>query len=274
MDFSSLDLQALWDQYGPWVLAGALKAIGALAILIIGLRIAKWLGRLVRETAQKQEAIDNTIGSFAGSIVQWVTTAAVVIAVLQVFGVEATSFVAILGALTLAIGLSLQGALGNIASGVMIMLFRPYKIGDFIELAGVKGSVRDITLFQTVLARVDNVKIMVPNTQAISGVIKNYSGYPTRRVDTVFSIDYEDDMDTALKVIKGLVEAEPRILADPEPFVRVTALSASSVDITVRAWVAAGDYADVLFDLTKSAKEAIDEAGLSIPYPHTVMVQK
>ena len=119
------------------------------------------------------------------------------IAVLQVFGVPATSFVAILGAFTLAIGLSLQGALGNIASGLMIMLFRPYKIGDFIELAGVKGTVRDITLFQTILARSDNVKIMVPNTQAISGIIKNYSGYPTRRVDTVFSIDYTDDMDAA-----------------------------------------------------------------------------
>ncbi len=274
MEFTSPDLQAIWDQYGPWILAGVLKTLGALIVLIIGLRIAKWLGRLVRETAQKQDAIDNTIGSFAGSIVQWVATAALVIAVLQIFGVQATSFVAILGALTLAIGLSLQGALGNIASGIMIMLFRPYKIDDFIELAGVKGTVRDITLFQTVLARADNVKIMVPNTQAIGGIIKNYSGYPTRRVDTVFSIDYDDDMDTALGVIKAIVDAEPRILPAPDPFVRVTALGPSSVDITVRVWVEAADYADVLFDLTKSAKTALDQAGLTIPYPHTVMVQK
>ena len=156
----------------------------------------------------------------------------------------------------------------------MIMLFRPYKIGDFIELAGVKGTVRDITLFQTILARSDNVKIMVPNTQAISGIIKNYSGYPTRRVDTVFSIDYADDMDAALAVIEQVIKAEPRIMPDPEPFVRVTTLSASSVDITVRVWVAAEDYSDVLFGLTKSVKTAIDAAGLSIPYPHTVMVQK
>ena len=274
MDFSSPDLQALWDQYGPWILYGGLKAIGAFLVLIIGLRLSKWLGRLVRDTAHKQEAIDNTIGSFAGSIVQWIATGAVVIAVLQVFGVPATSFVAILGAFTLAIGLSLQGALGNIASGLMIMLFRPYKIGDFIELAGVKGTVRDITLFQTILARSDNVKIMVPNTQAISGIIKNYSGYPTRRVDTVFSIDYTDDMDAAVAVIEQVVKAEPRILPDPDPFVRVTTLSASSVDITVRVWVAAEDYSDVLFGLTKSVKSALDAAGLSIPYPHTVMVQK
>lgn len=274
MEFTSPDLQTIWDQYGPWILAGALKIVGALVVLIIGLRVAKWLGRIVRDTAHKQEAIDNTIGSFAGSIVQWVATAALLIAILQIFGVQATSFVAVLGALTLAIGLSLQGALGNIASGIMIMLFRPYKIDDFIELAGEKGTVRDITLFQTVLARSDNVKIMVPNTQAINGIIKNYSGYPTRRVDTVFSIDYADDMDKALGVIEAVVAAHPRILTHPEPFVRVTALSPSSVDITVRVWVEAGDYADVLFDLTKNGKTAIDEAGLSIPYPHTVMVQK
>jgi small conductance mechanosensitive channel len=274
MEFTSQDLHAIWEQYGPWILAGTLKVVGALVVLIIGLRVAKWLGRMVRDTANKQEAIDNTIGSFAGSIVQWVATAALLIAILQIFGVQATSFVAILGALTLAIGLSLQGALGNIASGIMIMLFRPYKINDFIELAGVKGTVRDITLFQTVLARSDNVKIMVPNTQAINGIIKNYSGYPTRRVDTVFSIDYADDMDKALGVIETLVAADPRILRDPEPFVRVTALSPSSVDISVRVWVDADNYADVLFDLTKNGKTAIDKAGLSIPYPHTVMVQK
>ncbi|MEO9971524.1 MAG: mechanosensitive ion channel domain-containing protein [Hyphomonadaceae bacterium] len=274
MEFTSPDLQAIWDQYGAWVLSGTLKAIGAFIVLIIGLRLAKWLGRMVRDTAHKQDALDNTIGSFAGSVVQWVITAAVVIATLQVFGVQATSFVAILGAMTLAIGLSLQGALGNIASGVMIMLFRPYKIDDFIELAGVKGTVRDINLFQTVLARADNVKIMVPNTQAISGVIKNYSGYPTRRIDTVFSIDYADDMDKAQSVIKACVTDEPRILAEPEPFIHVTALSPSSVDITVRVWVAADDYSDVLYGLTKTVKTAIENAGLSIPYPHTVIVQK
>ncbi|HBT34565.1 MAG TPA: mechanosensitive ion channel protein MscS, partial [Hyphomonas sp.] len=152
-------------------------------VLIIGLRIAGWLAGLVRSAALKREGIDDTLGNFFASLVRWAITAAVLIAVLQVFGVQATSFVAVLGALTLAIGLSMQGALGNIASGVMIMLFRPYKLGDYIEAAGVAGTVKDINLFQTVLATVDNVKVLVPNSQAIDGVIENYSGYDTRRAD-------------------------------------------------------------------------------------------
>lgn len=274
MNLSQEDLQALWEQYGPWVVSGALKILGALIVLIIGMRIASWLGRLVRHSAEKQERIDKTLGTFFGSIVQWTVTAATIIATLQVFGVEATSFVAVLGALTLAIGLSLQGALGNIASGVMIMIFRPYKLGDFIELASVSGSVRDINLFQTVLATPDNVKIMVPNSQAIDGVIKNYSGYATRRVDLLFSIDYGDDMDDGVRVIEKLISEEARIQNFPEPFVKVTALAASSVDITVRVWVKSEDYWPVKFDLTKKGKSALDAAGISIPYPHTVMVQK
>ena len=274
MNLSQEDLQTLWEQYGPWVVSGALKILGALIVLIIGMRIASWLGRLVRESSQKRENIDNTLGTFFGSIVQWTVTAAAIIATLQVFGVQATSFVAVLGALTLAIGLSLQGALGNIASGVMIMIFRPYKLGDFVELASVSGSVRDINLFQTVLATPDNVKIMVPNSQAIDGVIKNYSGYATRRVDLLFSIDYGDDMDDGLRVIEQLIAEEDRIQNFPEPFVKVTALAASSVDITVRVWVKSEDYWPVKFDLTKKGKSALDAAGISIPYPHTVMVQK
>ena len=205
---------------------------------------------------------------------RWFVTAAVFIAVLQIFGVQATSFVAILGALTLAIGLSMQGALGNIASGVMIMLFRPYKLGDYIQAAGASGTVKDINLFQTVLATPDNVKILVPNSQAISGVITNYSGYAQRRVDLVFNIDYDDDMDRAVDLIRRMVESDKRVLAFPEPFVKVTMLGASSVDITVRAWVNASQYWDVKFDFTREGKKVLDEAGISIPYPHQVIVQK
>lgn len=274
MDLSQTDFEALWETYGPWVISGALKVLGALIILIIGMRIAARLGRLVRNTAMKRDSIDDTLGSFLGSMVRWAITAATLIASLQVFGIEATSFVAILGAMTLAIGLSLQGALGNIASGVMIMAFRPYQLGDYVEMAGVAGSVQDINLFQTVLATPDNIKIMVPNSQAIDGVIKNYSGYTTRRIDLVFSIDYNDNMDDALGLIRRIVDKDQRILTEPEPFVRVTELAASSVDISVRVWAEASDYFDIKFDLTKQAKEALDAAGISIPYPHTVMVQK
>ena len=270
----NIDFAELWADYGDQVLGFGAKAIGALIVLIIGLRVAGWLGRLVRSISMKQESIDDTLGNFFGSMVRWAVTAAVFIAVLQVFGVPATSFVAILGALTLAIGLSLQGALGNIASGVMIMIFRPYKLGDYVEAAGAAGTVKDINLFQTVLATVDNVMIMVPNSQAIDGVIKNYSGYTTRRVDITFGIDYGDDIDKAIGIIKSIVDADDRIMRDPEPFAKVVNLGESSVDIATRNWVQASDYWDVKFDLTKNIKEAFDQQGISIPYPHQVEIVK
>lgn len=270
----NIDFAALWESYGDEVIGFGVQAIGALIVLIIGLRVAGWLGGLVRSIALKQENIDDTLGNFFGSMVRWAVTAAVFIAVLQVFGVPATSFVAVLGALTLAIGLSLQGALGNIASGVMIMIFRPYKLGDYIEAAGAAGTVKDINLFQTVLATPDNVQIMVPNSQAIDGVIKNYSGYSTRRVDVTFGIDYGDDIDKAIGIIKSIVDADSRILRDPEPFAKVVNLGDSSVDIATRNWVNAADYWDVKFDLTKQVKEAFDQQGISIPYPHQVEIVK
>ena len=271
---NNIDMAQLWSDYGDEVLGFGAQAVGALIVLIIGLRVAGWLGRLVRTISMKQESIDDTLGNFFGSMVRWAVTAAVFITVLQVFGVPATSFVAILGALTLAIGLSLQGALGNIASGVMIMIFRPYKLGDYVEAAGAAGTVKDINLFQTVLATPDNVQIMVPNSQAIAGVIKNYSGYSTRRVDVTFGIDYGDDIDKAIGIIQSIVDADDRIMRDPEPFAKVANLGDSSVDIATRNWVKAADYWDVKFDLTKQVKEAFDKQGISIPYPHQVEIVK
>jgi small conductance mechanosensitive channel len=264
----------IWAAYSDSIIGFGLNALGALIVLIIGLRVASWLGNLVKRTALKQESIDNTLGNFFGSMVRWAITAAVLIAALQVFGVQATSLVAILGALTLAIGLSLQGALGNIASGIMIMIFRPYKLADYVELAGVAGTIREINLFQTVMATPDNVQIMVPNSQAIAGVIKNYSGFPTRRVDVTFGIDYNDDMDKAIGIIHAIVEADERIMSDPAPFIKVVNLNDSSVDIQSRSWVKGADYWDVKFDITKKVKTAFDEQGISIPYPHTMMIQK
>jgi small conductance mechanosensitive channel len=270
----NIDFAALWSQYGPALLSVGVRALGALVVLIIGLRVAAWLGGLVRKVATTQENIDDTLGNFFGSLVRWAVTAAVFIAVLQVFGVPATSFVAVLGALTLAIGLSLQGALGNIASGVMIMIFRPYKLGDFVELDGVAGTVKDINLFQTVMATPDNVMILVPNSQAIDGVIKNFSGYPTRRVDVLFGIDYGDDMDKAIGIIESVIRSDDRVMSSPEPFVKVVNLGDSSVDIQTRSWVKSSDYWGVKFDLIKKVKEAFDAQGISIPYPHQVEISK
>lgn len=272
MDF---DLIAFWNDNQALIVNYALRAIGALLVLVIGLRVSGWLAGVVRKQISKRENVDKTLGSFFASIVQWALTAAVFITVLGVFGVEATSFVAVLGALTLAIGLSMQGALGNIASGVMIMLFRPYKLGDYIEAAGVAGTVKDINLFQTVLATPDNVKIIVPNSEGISGVIKNYSGYEVRRCDVTFGIDYDDNMDEAIAIIRSVIAADDRILSEPaEPFVKVVNLGDSSVDIATRSWVKAADYWDVKFHLTKAVKSALDEQGISIPYPHRTLVNK
>ncbi len=275
MDLSNIDINALWEQYQAPILGFGMKALGALVVLLIGLRVAGWLASLVRTQAMKSQTIDDTLGNFFASLVRWAVTAAVFIAALQVFGVQATSLVAILGALTLAIGLSLQGALGNIAAGVMIMVFRPYKLGDFITTAGESGTVKDINLFQTVLATPDNVKIMVPNGQAIDGAITNFSGYNERRVDVTFGIDYTDDMDKAISLIKGVIAEDSRIKATPaEPFVKVVNLGDSSVDIATRSWVDASDYWEVKFALTKKVKEVFDANGISIPYPHTTIDQK
>jgi small conductance mechanosensitive channel len=270
-----INIANLWEQYQGAVIGYGLRVIGALAVLVIGLRIAGWIAGVVRKQIDKREKIDKTLGTFFASLVQWALTAAVFITVLSVFGVQATSFVAVLGALTLAIGLSMQGALGNIASGVMIMIFRPYKLGDYIEAAGVAGTVKDINLFQTVLATVDNVKLIVPNSEGISGVIRNYSGYDLRRCDITFGIDYDDDMDKAIGIIESVIRADTRILSEPaEPFIKVVNLGDSSVDIATRSWVKASDLWDVKFDLTKKVKSAFDKAGVSIPYPHRTLVQK
>ncbi|MAK62950.1 MAG: mechanosensitive ion channel protein MscS [Ponticaulis sp.] len=269
-----MDLQAIWDQYGELIISSALNVIGALLLLLIGLQIAGWLADLVRRTAEKRENVDNTLAGFFASIVRWGVTAAVIIAVFGIFGIPVASFAAVLGALTLAIGLSMQGALGNIASGVMIMLFRPYKLGDYVDMAGVAGTVKDINLFQTVLATVDNVKIMIPNGQAIDGVISNYSGYAIRRCDITFGIDYDDDFEKAKGILMELVEADERIHKDPAPFIRVTNLGDSSVDITCRLWCAASDFWPLKFDMIERAKTAFDAQGVSIPYPHTTIVKK
>lgn len=268
------DLQQIIEQYGPWVVSGVLKVVGALILLLIGLRIAGMLADFVRKESTKRENVDSTLGNFFASIVRWGLRAAVAIAVLSVFGVQVASFAAILGALTLAIGLSMQGALGNIASGVMIMLFRPYKLGDYIDVAGKAGTVKDINLFQTVLATVDNVKIMVPNGQAISGTITNFSGYTERRCDITFGIDYDDNFDEAIAIIQEIVDADERIHKVPAPFVRVTNLGDSSVDITCRLWCAASDYWALKFDMIERVKKAFDAKGVSIPYPHTTIVKK
>lgn len=251
-----------------------ISALKAILFLLVGYIVAGTAKRIVKRQVAKHSNLDQTIGNFAASIVHWVILTIVVIAVLQVFGFQATSLVAILGASTLAIGLALQGTLSDVASGIMLIAFRPYKIGQFVDIGGTSGTVKEVSLFTTELVTPDNVQIIMPNSKAWGATIANYSAHPTRRVDLVFGIDYSDSADDAMKVITDVLNADNRVLKTPEVWIKVTNLGDSSVDITVRAWANASDYWDVKFDTLKAVKEAFDANNISIPYPHQVEIVK
>lgn len=256
--------------YGPLVI----DALKALVVLIVGWMVAGLVASVVRRRVNANEHIDNTLGNFAASMVRWVILLMVLIAVLGLFGIQATSLVAVMGAATLAIGMALQGTLSDLAAGFMLILFRPYKLGQYVDIGGTTGTVVDLNLFFTELATPDNVQVIVPNGQAWGTIISNYSHHATRRVDLTFGIDYGDDADKAMEVILATAKSDPRVLVDPAPWVRVTNLGDSSVDLTARIWCEAADYWDLKFALTKAVKDAFDAAGISIPYPHQVEIRK
>jgi small conductance mechanosensitive channel len=218
--------------------------------------------------------VDPSLVGFVGSMAYFSILAFTVVAVVGQFGVQTASFVAILGAAGFAVGMALQGTLANFASGVMLLAFKPFKPGDFIEAAGVKGTVSEIQIFSTTLDTPDNVKIVVPNGKLYGDIIKNYNGYPTRRIDMTAGIGYGSDVDTAIGIIRGLLAADERVLKDPAPTVAVGEWATSSLSIVVRPWVRSGDYWPVLFDFQKNCKEAFDAAGIEIPYPQQVVHMK
>ena len=256
--------------YGPLVI----NAIKAIAILGVGWIVASAVGGMIRRRVNATPRIDQTIGSFVASVVKWVILLMVLTAVLGLFGIEATSLVAVLGAATLAIGLALQGTLSDLAAGFMIILFRSYKLGQYVDIGGTAGTVVDINLFLTELVTPDNVQIILPNGRAWGAIITNYSHYDTRRCDLTFGIDYDDDADRAMQIITELAKDDARVFPDPAPWARVTNLGDSSVDLGVRLWCKAADYWDLKFDMTKAVREAFDKGGISIPYPHSVEIRK
>ncbi|MGH1367941.1 MAG: mechanosensitive ion channel family protein [Maritimibacter sp.] len=256
--------------YAPLVI----NAAKALAVLVLGWSVAGIVARIVRRRVEASERLDDTLGAFAASMLRWLILLVTFIAVLNVFGIEATSLVAMLGAATLAIGMALQGTLSDLAAGFMIILFRPYKLGQFVQVDGTSGTVKDINLFFTELATPDNVQIIVPNGKAWGAIIQNFSHHGTRRVEITIGIDYGDSSDEAMAVMARVARGDARVMNDPEPWFRVTNLGDSSVDVTARLWVQAADYWDVKFGLTKAYKEAFDSAGLSIPFPHQVEIQR
>ena len=242
------------------------QVILALTILIVGKWVAKKIANIVQRVLAKNN-VDPAIQHFVGSLVSWVLIIFVVIASLGQLGIQTASFVAIVGAAGLAVGLALQGSLANFAAGVLILIFRPFKVGDFIEVAGVSGVVQKIQIFTTELNSPDNKKIIVPNGGVISGNITNYSANDTRRVDLVFGVGYGDDINAAKAVLQSVVAAEPKVLQDPAPTIAVVELADSSVNLVCRPWVNTADYWDVYFNITEAAKKALDAQGISIPFP-------
>lgn len=268
MDQSLQDI--LQMVYGVLATYG-INVVGALVIIVVGFMVAGWarraLERALERALSRSGKMDATLVRFFGSLVRYAIIAFVIIAALQQFGVEATSLVAVFGAAGLAIGLALQGTLSNVAAGVMLLMFRPFKIGDFVDIGGKTGTVKEVGLFTTELATGDNVKIIMPNGQIWGQAIANFSANPTRRVDLMMGIDYGDNIDTAMATINRVIGEETRALTDQDSTVAVAELADSSVNIVVRVWVNAADYWGVRWDLTKKLKEQLEADGISIPFP-------
>ncbi len=246
--------------------AFGLKLLAALVIFVIGRWVARRLanvaGRLLEQTD-----VDTTLVGFMRNIVYYGLLTFVILAAVGQLGVQTTSFIAVLGAAGFAVGLALQGSLSNFAAGVMLVLFRPFKVGDFIEAAGTAGVVESIQLFTTQMKTGDNKTIIIPNSQITSGIITNYSAKDTRRVDLVFGVGYDADLETVKRAIHEVVAADSRILNDPAVTVGIVELADNSVNFVVRPWVKSGDYWDVYFGLNEAMKNRFDAEGISIPFP-------
>jgi small conductance mechanosensitive channel len=245
-----------------------LRVVGAIVVLIIGRMIAGALRSSVRKALDRSN-LDKTLIPFLSGLVYYFALAFVLMAVLRLFGIETTSFIAVLGAAGLAVGLALQGTLSNFSAGVMLLIFRPFKVGDFVEAGGTSGSVQEIGIFTTVLHSPDNVRILVPNSAIYGGMVKNFTANDNRRNDFVLGIAYTDDIGRAIETVHKVLGSDDRVLPDPEPVVAVSELADSSVNLVVRPWCKKEDYWGLRFDLTRRFKEELEAAGCSIPFPQT-----
>lgn len=249
------------------------SVLAAILLLVAAFVIGGWIRRKIVKLAQEREELDDTLFTFLGNLARYAVLILVVVVVLNTFGVQTTSLVAAIGAAALAIGLALQGTLSNLAAGVMIILFRPIKLGDFVTVSGVSGTVRDVSLNTTELATLDNVQVIVPNAQVWGSVITNYSVYDTRRAEWIFGVSYGANLATAEQVIRDTILSDPRALKDPEPFCQVNNLGDSSVDFLVRVWCASSDKFSFEADMKRQVKEALDKAGIDIPFPTQTLIQ-
>ena len=251
-----------------------INLIWAIVIYIIGSMIARGIGNLVGKVCEKRK-LDATIVSFMSSLIYGLLMAVVIIAALSRLGVQTTSFIAIIGAAGLAVGLALQGSLSNFAAGVLILAFKPFKSGDYIEAGGTSGVVKSIKLFSTILHTPDNKVAIIPNAAVTGGVIVNYSTLPMRRIDLVIGVAYDADIKHASKILNEIVENNALVLKDPEPVVAVSELADSSVNFVVRPWVKTPDYWAAYFELLETIKVRLDEENIGIPFPQMdVHIQK
>ena len=256
-------IQALLDQLASY----ALDAVGALVILLVGWWIAGRTQYLVRRALDRVPRIDDTLKPFLSSSVRYFVIVITFVAVLAEFGVQTTSIIAVLGAAGLAIGLALQGTLQNIAAGIMLLVLRPFRVGEYIDAGGVSGTIDAINLFTTDMTTYDGIYRSVPNAELWNRNILNYSRNPTRRLDVPVGIAYEDDVEQALELLLSHLSQDTRVLPDPEPQVLVTGLGDSSVDLTLRCWTNRTDFWSLRFELNKKVKLWLDAAGISIPFP-------
>ncbi|MFC1822485.1 mechanosensitive ion channel family protein [Thermodesulfobacteriota bacterium] len=263
-------MQSAMDQMALFFTTYGLKVLGAIIILIVG-RIAAGIGRGIVKRMLEKSKTEPSIISFVSSLTFILILTFSVLAALAKFGIQTASFVAVLGAAGFAIGFALQGSLANFAAGVLILVLRPFKVGDYIQGAGEAGTVKDIKLFTTVLTTPDNIKIMIPNGKLFGDVIRNISGYDTRRVDLMVGIGYSSSIQKAFEVISSIIKEDERVLADPEPQIAVSELADSSVNLVIRPWVKAENYWPVKFDLNRKIKEALDDNGIEIPFPQRVV---
>ena len=260
------DWATLYEKFQAVSVDFGIKFIAAIAIFYIGRLIARFVSKGIHKIMEAQK-VDKILESFVTNLVYWTLMTFVIIAAINQIGIQTTSLIAIMGAAGLAIGLALQGSLANFAAGVLIVMFRPYRVGDFVEAAGVAGSVVQVQILSTILKTVDNKQIVVPNAQIMSSIITNFSANETRRVDLVICISYNDDIDKTRTIIQELINADNRIFKDPACLIAVSELADSSVNIAVRPWVKTADYMSVKFGLTETIKKRFDKEGISFPFP-------
>ena len=259
-----MDVPALLATIQELAATWGLRVLGALAFLLVGRIVAGFVRRAV-ERALKRTHFDATLTPFIGNVAYTLVLLAVLIAAAGMVGIEAGSFIAIIGAAGLAVALAFQGTLSNFASGIMLLTFRPFQVGDFVDAGGTAGTVKEIGVFTTTLATPDNVKIIIPNSQISGAIIKNFSANENRRIDLVVGVGYDDDLNVARDTILRVIRADQRILEDPAPVVAVDNMGASSMDFVVRPWVKGADYWETKWALTKALKEELE--GCNIPYP-------